>query len=262
MSGAVNNNRTDEHNSKPRVLITRPKHQQAEFIDHCKQAGFEPQSLPCMDILPESSDLTAQDIKQAKLIFFTSRNAVEFAHNIVPFPWADSSEKMVCAVGRATTRMLSKLQQKTSHPPIAPYNSEAFVTWMKNQPLPATALIITGKGGRDVVETYLLEQGCNVVVKAVYKRVLPAISDAQRLKVFLEEPPDIISVTSDDVLRNLVNIAGPEYADVIRQLPLVVNSNRCAQLAERLDFELPAIVANPPGDEGQLAALQQWRSNS
>ena len=124
-----------------------------------------------------------------------------------------------------------------------------------------SALIIKGLGGRDLIEKTLEAEGTDVQVMPVYKRVMPVVSDSERQRVFIETPPDIISITSDDVLRNLVNIAGPDYANVLHATQLVVNSERCAAMAARLGFDHIAKVANPPGDVGQLAAIMDCLAN-
>jgi len=237
---------------KARVLITRAKHQQTNILAACEAAGLETIVLPCLDILPVASTITDEDIVSAELIFFTSRNAVEFANAIHPFPWNNAN---VYAIGRATERVLGNLGQPLVHPPVEPYNSEAFLEWYATQTPIRSALIIKGMGGRDLIETHLEINGVSVVVKPVYKRVSPVVSDSERQRVFIETPPDIISITSDEVLRNLVHIAGSEYADVLHATPLVVNSERCADMAVRLGFDYSAKVATPPGDDGQMLAI-------
>lgn len=245
-------NATTQANATTRVLVTRPKHQQSQFLQLCKQAGFDTLSLPCIDILPVASDLSLDDVKQADLIIFTSRNAVDFANTLLPLPWKNAN---VYAIGRATERALTKAGQPVVTAPLEPYNSEAFITWYETQAKPNNVLIVKGVGGRDQIETRLQSDNVSVNVKAVYKRVTPVVSDAERHRIFCETPPHVVSVTSDDVLRNLVNLAGPEYAHVLHGTYLVVNSERCANLAVRLGFDHKPRVASPPGDEGQLTAI-------
>lgn len=235
-----------------RVLITRPTHQQTNILASCHAAGLETVVLPCLDILPVDCKIETADIDQADLIFFTSRNAVEFAHTIKPFPWNNAK---VYAIGRATERVLGNLGQSLVHPPVDPYSSEAFIEWYKTQPPIKSALIIKGMGGRDLIETHLEANGVSVAVKPVYKRIAPVVSDSERQRVFIETPPHIVSITSDEVLRNLVNIAGPDYANILHATRLVVNSERCADMAARLGFDHSARVATPPGDVGQMAAI-------
>ena len=245
--------------SKARVLVTRPKHQQSFFLERCKQAGLGAVILPCIDILPVECPLNNTNVEQADLVIFTSRNAVEFAHAIHPLPWKNAN---VYAIGRATERVLGKHGQSLVHPPVEPYSSGAFVEWYTEQDPINSALILKGMGGRDLIETHLLSQGVEVTVKSVYKRIPPVVSDSERHRVFVDTPASIISITSDEVLRNLVNIAGPEYANVLHATPLVVNSERCADLAVRLGFERSIKVANPPGDDGQMAAILESISST
>ncbi len=235
-----------------RVLVTRPKHQQDHFLELCERAGLETVSLPCIDILPVECNISTDGVSASDLILFTSRNAVDFAHKILPLPWPHAK---VYAIGRATERALSKLGQTLIHPPIEPYNSEAFLAWHATQPAITSALVIKGLNGRNLIETNLRKTNVDVTVKSVYKRVIPAVSDAERQRIFIETPASIISVTSDDVLRNLINIAGPTYASELHATQLVVNSERCAVMAAKLGFDHTAKVADPPGDEGQLAAI-------
>lgn len=249
----------NESESNTRVLVTRPKHQQAVFLASCKEAGLETITLPCIDILPVECDIDKTITDKAELVFFTSRNAVEFAHSIRPLPWKNTS---VYAIGRATERVLGKLGQTLVHPPVEPYTSEAFIEWYETQTPIKSALIVKGMGGRDLIETHLKSNGVEVVVKAVYKRVMPVVSDAERHRVFIDTPPHIISITSDDVLRNLVNIAGPDYANILHSTQLVVNSERCADMAVRLGFDHSPKVANPPGDIGQMAAIKNCLSST
>jgi len=243
---------------KARVLVTRPKHQQANFLKSCAQAELETITLPCIDILPVNCTLCPQEIAESELVFFTSRNAVEFANAILPFPWPRAK---IYAIGRATERVLTNFKQNLVHPPVEPYNSEAFLEWYATQEPIKSALIIKGMGGRDLIEKQLQASSVKVTVKSVYKRVTPVVSDAERKRVFTTTPSHIISITSDDVLRNLVNIAGPAYADVLHATQLVVNSERCAEMASKLGFDHAAKVAHPTGDAGQLAAILECIPN-
>lgn len=248
----------NESPSRLRVLVTRPKHQQSHFLMSCAEAGLDTITLPCLDILPVESDLSKAHVETAELIFFTSRNAVEFANQVLPLPWNGAA---VYAIGRATERVLNKHGQQLIAPPVEPYSSEAFLEWYATQPPIKSALIINGMGGRDIIQSYFKANNVDVTFKSVYKRVSPVVSDAERHRVFVETPPHIISITSDEALRNLVNIAGPEYASVLHATQLVVNSERCADMAARLGFDYSAKVANPPGDVGQMAAIMSCLTN-
>ena len=239
----------------PRVLITRARHQQKNIIKLCQELALEVVSLPCLDVQAQDNDLDLELISRSELALFTSRNAVDFAHDCVPLPWPEIA---VHAIGNATGEALARLQQPLVQPPVAPYTSEAFIQWLSQQPKLMSAIIIKGTGGRNAVEAALRERGTSVDSVAVYRRAIPEISDTLRRQIFAERPPHIVTATSDQVLRNLVQIAGPEYLPELRQLPLIVNSDRCAELATQLGFNHSIRVADPPGDEGQRDALRNW----
>ncbi len=76
-------------------------------------------------------------------------------------------------------------------------------------------------------------------------------------RIFSHSPPDIISITSNESLDNLVILAG-EFLPELLRIPLVVNSQRAADQAMRLGFLVTPLVASPPGDQGQIDAIRQW----
>ncbi len=238
-----------------RVLVTRPAHQQSLFIDRCIALELIPISMPCIDILPVDVNIPAALVNNTELILFTSRNAVDFAHNRRPLPWLG---KKVYALGDATARALDRLKQPLASRPMSPFTSEAFINWLSTQPPCSRALIIKGVGGRNVIEAYFNKLKTPVDILDVYKRVQPVVSDAERQRVFADQRADIVSVTSDEGLRNLVHIAGARYGNVLHRLPLIVNRDRTAALAARLGFEHTALVAHPPGDNGQIKILTEW----
>ncbi len=76
-------------------------------------------------------------------------------------------------------------------------------------------------------------------------------------RIFSHSPPDIISITSNESLDNLVTLAGEFLPDLLK-IPLVVNSQRAVEQAMGLGFLRIPLVANPPGDKGQIEAIKQW----
>jgi len=240
---------------RARVLITRPTNQQANFSERCRALGLDPIGLPCVDIVPVDAKLTLDDMQDAKRVLFTSRNAVDHAHRQLALPW---STVAVLAIGKATALSLERHGQTLAHPPVAPYTSEAFLNWLESHAEINSLMIIKGIDGRELIETTLRERGCVVSTRAVYRRKLPSVNDAQRKQVFVDHAPDIVSTTSDEILHNLMAIAGPMHAEGLRRLPLLVNSDRAAALAANMGFQQPAMIARPPGDDGQLHLLRHW----
>lgn len=242
----------------PRVLITRPREQTDAFAQRCETLGFDVALLPCLEILP----LTLSD-QQLKLklapcqhLVFTSANAVRLAHRIVPLPWPGHK---VYAIGQATAHALSSLGQTLSLTPNPPYNSEALLEQLA--PVPAASLlVIKGRGGRGLIQSVLERRGWQIDSVDVYERAQPVVTSEIIDTLFSQRLPDIISVTSDQILQNLWALSQSHVQTLIR-LPLVVNSQRCADLAQSLGFINDAWVANSAGDAGQLDCLLEWKSS-
>lgn len=187
-------------------------------------------------------------------MLFTSANAVRFAHQLCPLPWPD---KQVHAIGTATEKALVKHQQTLARPPQPPFNSEAFLDQISDD-RPGSLLIVKGLGGRDLIQSQLIDCGWQVSSVAVYERQLPVVSASTVDAVFDKTAPDIVSVSSNETLGNLWTLC-QQHTSRLKLIPLVVNSERCAQFAKELGFQRTTLVANPAGDEGQLACLAQWK---
>lgn len=244
---------------RPRVLITRPEAQAEGFAQLCTQIGFEVALMPCLEIvakpLPEYA-LSTQ-LANHQTVLFTSANAVHIAHALQPLPWAGIQ---IHAIGAATARQLKMYEQPVEFEPRSPYNSEAYLAQTQNRPL-ESLLILKGRGGRDHIQKTLEARGCQIGSLDLYFRRLPELPRSLVDALLVRNPPDIISVTSNDALNNLCSIAN-QHLNIIRSLPLVVNSTRCAELAEQKGFTLPARVAMPAGDQGQANCLAQWLDES
>lgn len=244
--------------SVPSVLITRPIGQQQDFALRCTKLGFDVSLLPCLLIvaIPVSQQSLLTLLSTHEAVLFTSTNAVRCAHAILPLPWPDT---VVHAIGAATASSLQNHGQAVHLQPQAPFNSEAYLSQLEQQ-TPASLLIIKGEGGRGLIQPRLVAAGWKVNTLDVYRRVIPSHSPQLIDAVFAPTQPDIISVTSDEILKNLHQLCQPHWGTLCRTA-LVVNSERCASLACELGFSAETLVAMPPGDAGQLECLDHWKNN-
>ena len=242
----------------PRVLITRPAGQQQDFTVRCRQLGFDVAHLPCLMIVARRVDkqLLLQKRAAHETVLFTSANAVRCAHAIDPLPWPATA---VHAIGAATANCLQAHGQAVALQPQPPFNSEAYLAQLE-QRTPASLLIIKGSGGRNLIPTHLSAAGWQTETIDVYARAAPALSQQLIDSVFCPAPPDIISVTSDEVLTNLFRLCS-SHREAMFKTPLIVNSERCATLADELGFVAGTLVARPAGDSGQLECLDRWKTS-
>ena len=240
--------------SSAHILNTRPSGQHLAFTHSLEALGFTVSHLPCLAIRGlREPQLEKNLAAHFDFVLFTSANAVRFAHEQQPFPWNNVS---VHAIGAATALALQTLHQPLAMQPLAPFNSEAYLAQLA--PLdPARLLLIKGEGGRGLIATQLQAMGWRVSSLDLYRRELPAIDALMSARIFSHSPPDIISITSNESLDNLVILAG-EFLPELLRIPLVVNSQRAADQAMRLGFLVTPLVASPPGDQGQIDAIRQW----
>lgn len=216
-----------------------------------------PVPLACLrlETLPASGDPVPRTPASGNAVF-TSVHAVHGAARLRPFPWPGVR---ALAIGAATRDALVRAGQRPWAEPVAPYTSEALLAWLvaaQGPPLADGTTIVKGVGGRGVLESGLAEAGAPVATLEVYRRTLP-VHDAREVRRALEPVPDILCTTSDEVLDNLLTLAGDRARSLLAR-PLVVNGERGAAHARSRGFAAEVMVASPPGDAGQLECLARW----
>lgn len=239
------------------ILITRPLGQHQAFAASCSELGLRVTHLPCLTIEPLWNDqLFVELLEQTDGVLFTSRNAVVHAHKQWPLPWPGS---WVNAIGPATTAALAALKQAVTLTPIPPFTSESYLQQLASLP-PQKLLIIKGSGGRTVIADHLSDLGWRVQGLDVYQRCLPKISRESVTRLIQGSAPQLISITSNEALQNL-KILAHNHWDTLSKLPIIVNSERTATLAQTMGFEQAALIAKSAGDEGQIDQVKLWISN-
>jgi len=260
---------TADH-QRPRILVTRPTHQQSNFVEACKDRGWQPVCLATIVVEAITRGLTAEEadtwhsITQRELdsspdwVLFTSRNAVEQMQSVAPPPWQEGSNRpKILAIGPATLNALQQHGQHADSLPVAPYTSEAFCHWaLQQRPRPHKILVIKGVGGRTEIVEQLTKHGIHVSAIDVYRRARPTWSEEQLENVF-NPMPDIVAATSNEGLNNLLALTGELWVTKLQRCQLVVNSQRMAAHARNSGFQGNIDVADPPGDEGQIAAIER-----
>lgn len=234
------------------VLVTRPLHQAKHFIEQLRNRQFKVLHLPSIEIVFDSADLT--ETLRSDLIIFTSANAVTGANRNLQFPW--NTKAKIAAIGSATADMLKQLDCRVDIVPHAAASTEALLEVIGHT-ANLDVTIVRGDSGRNKLFDALTDQGAKPVYQSVYKRKLPDYSHAHIATLFREGLPDIISVTSDLGLTNLLAIIPSELN--LQSKPLVVNSARCARIAVEKGFTSKILVADPPGDDSQLSKILSLR---
>lgn len=240
--------------SSAHILNTRPAGQHQGFTSSLEALGFTVSHLPCLAIRGLPDHLLERDpAEYVDIVLFTSANAVRFAHAQRPFPWSNVA---VHAIGAATATALQLLHQPLAMQPQAPFNSEACLAQLARLS-PSRLLLIKGEGGRGLITSELQAMGWQVSEMDLYRRELPRVEPDVTARILGSSPPDMISITSNESLTNLVTLAG-RYRPVLLGIPLVVNSERAAEQAVESGFLVRPLVARPPGDRGQIESIRQY----
>jgi uroporphyrinogen-III synthase len=243
------------------VLVTRPVHQAGHLCDLITAVGGRPIRFPTLAIC-DLSNSPAVDARLARLAdyhiaIFISPNAVHFGLAAIARHGGLPAGIKLATVGNGSA---VALQQSLGRPPdIVPletFDSEALLAMPALQEVAGQRiLILRGEGGRELLADTLRRRGATVEYAEVYRRERPAQSCAGQEWL---EKADIISITSSEALHNLVTMTPAPLHGRLLALPLVVISERTAQLASELGFQHPAIVTRQAGDESILEAISDW----
>lgn len=262
------------------VLVTRPTGQAERLCQLVSEAGGEPIAFPTLEIRAATDPERARHLlaEPWDLLLFVSRNAVEYGVALFPPELrarlaaeqhaedarrqaagtkqqaAGAQRPLFGAVGRATAAALREQGLAPDLVPERGFDSEALLA------LPALtevagkrALIVRGEGGRPLLGETLSERGAEVAFAEVYRRAVPAVDVSAELTTWRERL-GFVTATSDEVLRNLLEMLGPANHAWLLAMPLVVISERGGATAMQLGFRRVA-VAKETSDEGIVEAL-------
>lgn len=242
------------------VLVTRPAHQAAPLCRLIEQAGGKPLLLPALLINDRSTqpDITQRlaRLDNYQLVIFISPNAVNIGLEAIERHGLDINKPLLATVGKGSARALQqRLGRQPDLIPEGSYDSEALLALPQLQQVKGQSiLIVRGEGGRELLADTLRSRGAVVDYAEVYRRDCPLPpADGNWL-----EQADIITVTSGEALQNLLTMTPPTRHDMLYNMPLVVISQRCAELARQLGFRQPPMVTAMATDKAIVDALIAW----
>lgn len=241
------------------ILVTRPVHQADKLCAYIQKAGGEVLRFPTLEIA-EPADIAKvrrqlQTLTDYDIVIFTSTNAVNKALEwLGPEGLPDSIE--LGAIGKATATALEDAGYFIDLVPERQYNSEGLLALDDLQSVDgANIAIVRGEGGRDLLAKTLEERGANLEFIEVYRRIQPETA-IEPLRLALQTGKlSIISITSNDALDNLLRIAASHVVS-LKQLPLVVLSERSKRYARELGFQNRIVVAEHADDDAIIEALE------
>lgn len=247
------------------VVVTRPQGQAETLCRMIEERGGSALRFPVLEILDPPAAITQranallQQLESFDLAIFVSPNAVIKAAQRITS--ALPTTLKLAAVGKSTAQALHAVWQ---HPVLIPernYSSEGLLALEQMQQVEGWKIIIfRGQGGRELLAQTLAQRGATVEHVELYRRAIPQ-GEVATLRQY-QPSVDAIIVTSNAGLKNLHSMACHREEQIwLQQQPLVVISERTANLAVELGFRQRAIVAPEASDVGLMAALKGLTDN-
>ena len=244
-----------------KVLVTRPEDQNDNLCHLIDSSGGNAIRFPTLKSIP--SDQITHDQMMELLIWsshcvFISKNSVRFICQLLDNIASALRGKEVFATGKGTALELEKIGITLVHYPSTHYGSEGLLEHEKlNESNIAgkNLLIIRGVVGRELLRESLMARGAKVKYARIYRNIVPA--NPQQLESIWEVLiPDIIVVTSNQGLGNLMEMTDDKYKSVLLSRRLVVMSSRVAEAAVKNGFVNSPVVVTDQSDEGMIEAIQ------
>jgi len=248
-------------NNKPRLLVTRPAGQSAQLSSLLEADGFEAIRLPTIEILDPISlyelEAVSDELDSVDLVVFVSVNAVQKGVEFILDRRDWPEQTAIATVGARSAEALLPYGLSTDYVPEHQFNSEALLALEELQDMSGQRVVIfRGNGGREYLHDTLLERGAEVDYIEVYRRACPVADEAALTSLLQPGYLAGITITSNETLQNLYDMAGVAGQPLLRDVPLVVASNRQASLAKALGFSKQPLLADNASAEAIVAAAR------
>lgn len=244
-----------------KILVCRPKEQAEKLAAIMQTQGFEPIVFPTVDIQPidiiqKFIPLSKLSIQQANIILIQSTSALTYLEPAALDLLASS--KVIYAMGAGTQEALQAKHISSCWVAEHGAASEQILSTPPISTLPANSkiLLFTGEGGRSVLEPELTKKGFVCQRINTYKRAMPVYTQ-QQINNVLSQAPDVILVTSVDILKNLL-IIFKDNLNNIKNLPLLVISPRIQDAALELGWQGEILLAESASSEAILSRLKHY----
>jgi uroporphyrinogen-III synthase len=243
------------------VIITRPIGQSKNLQQLILKQGGTPVLFPTIEIqkIQEGEfKRIIMDINQYELLIFMSQNAVD---NFAPFLPNDLKPK-IAAIGPATARALIRYQLSIDFTP-KHFDSEHLLFLLQKLNIKdKSILILSGEGGRTLLETELAVLGAKVKKLPVYRRLCPSTHD-HLLDSIVKQKNSIILSTSCESFSNLLEICRRHSTEKwLNKMRILVISERIKAFLESLGFHpQQLLVASNATDQAILERLIKWYAN-
>lgn len=243
------------------IVVTRPAAQAASLAEAIRAAGGHAILFPVIEILDPADIQPLIDvvdrIETCSLAIFISPNAVVRAMSQITARRTWPPGLRAAAIGKGGVKALQRFGINEVIVPTRSFDSEGLLALPQLQTVAGQRVVIfRGDGGRELLGDTLTARGAQVEYVECYRRARPHADAAPLLKAWAHDEVHAITVTSSEGLRNLFEMVGEPGLSWLRRTPVFVPHPRIAAAARELGCG--QVIESAPGDEGLIAALQQW----
>lgn len=243
------------------IVVTRPADQATPLAEAIRAAGGHAILFPAIEIL-DPADIqplinVIDRLETCSLAIFISPNAVERAMRRITARRAWPPGLPAAAIGQGGVRELRRFGIKEVIAPARSFDSEGLLALPQLQAVAGQRVVIfRGNGGRELLGDTLTARGAQVEYVECYRRARPQADAAPLLQAWARNEVHAVIVTSSEGLRNLFEMVGESGQSRLRRTPVFVPHPRIAAVARELGCG--QVIESAPGDEGLIAALEQW----
>jgi uroporphyrinogen-III synthase len=240
------------------VLVTRPELQAMPLCRLLEAQGASTLRLPAVEIKPlgdrRALAMRLGALESFDVIIFTSANAVRFGASFLD----QKRDLTLAAIGPATARALNQAGYRVAIQPGESFDTEGLLMHPRLEHVAGhRILMIKGGDGRQLLQHELVRAD-------VYERA-PAIPTAAALTTLHERfaagDVHVITATSLEVGRNLLNVATPELRSEFDRVHWLVPGERIVLGLRELGLLAPVLQARSAEDQDLVTTLVRWRSS-
>jgi len=247
------------------LLVTRPPPAGKVLCDLIEARGDVAIHLPTIAFAPPADEHRLQRaiarLGEQDWLIFISPQAVYASIPAIRSNWPDFPPQVkLAAVGKGTAAALKAAGYLVTVYPSTQWSSEGLLALPTFQSLHNQKIaIIRGDPGREQLERELTARGAQVTPVIAYQRQLPVVNLTPYLAMLAQKKIDAIIAASGEGVQNLKKMFHEQGWDQLKQLPLIVISERIKWLAHELGFQTIWITSNA-SHEAILAVIEQKRN--
>jgi uroporphyrinogen-III synthase len=241
------------------VLVTRPDDQAQSLCTRIAALGGEAILFPAMAI--EQIEV-AVHFGACDWIIFTSVNAVKYGLAHV----SRNDAIRIAAIGKSTAAALAENNVTIHAVPDKDATSESLLTHPALQNVAKQRVVIVkGEGGRELLRETLSERGAEIRTLDVYRRIRPQPDSSLLREVesrWREAGIGIVTLTSVEMLENLLSILTAEGRDLLAKTPFVTVSERIVAAARAQGLTGVGVLARGADDASVVGAIAAWHARA